>query len=122
MECLKNLREIGFQTGCGLMVGSPYQTAEAIVKDLRFMKEFNPHMVGIGPFLSHKAVSYTHLADTGEREDRGKGIRLSAGMPGCHDYEPPSRTDPSGRTAAVEGTDAGTGRGSGEEGRCGGAD
>lgn len=58
MECLKNLREIGFQTGCGLMVGSPYQTAEAIVKDLRFMKEFNPHMVGIGPFLSHKDTPF----------------------------------------------------------------
>lgn len=54
MECLKNLKEIGFQTGCGFMVGSPYQTNENIVEDLRFIKEFEPHMVGIGPFISHK--------------------------------------------------------------------
>lgn len=58
MECLRNLREIGYQTGCGMMVGSPYQTPEAIVKDLRFIKEFRPHMVGIGPFLSHKDTPF----------------------------------------------------------------
>lgn len=53
MNCLKSLREIGYQTGCGFMVGSPGQTADNLVKDLRFIKEFQPHMVGIGPFLSH---------------------------------------------------------------------
>jgi len=53
MECLNNLKSIGFQTGCGFMVGSPYQTAEHIVRDLRFIKNFKPHMVGIGPFISH---------------------------------------------------------------------
>lgn len=53
MECLKNLKEIGFQTGAGLMVGSPYQTKEHLVKDLLFLKEFKPQMVGIGPFIPH---------------------------------------------------------------------
>ena len=47
MAALKDLKEIGYQTGCGFMVGSPYQTASMIVKDLRFMKEFCPHMIGI---------------------------------------------------------------------------
>lgn len=61
MECLRNLREIGYQTGCGIMVGSPYQTMEAIAKDLRFMKEFKPHMVGIGPFLSHKDTPFKEM-------------------------------------------------------------
>ena len=51
--CQKNLREIGFQTGCGIMVGSPYQTYEHIYQDLKYMKEFQPHMIGIGPFLPH---------------------------------------------------------------------
>lgn len=51
VECLKNLKEIGFQTGCGFLVGSPYQTTECIVKDLLFLQEFRPHMVGIGPFI-----------------------------------------------------------------------
>lgn len=58
MAALKDLKEIGYQTGCGFMVGSPYQTASMIVKDLRFMKEFGPHMIGIGPFLSHKDTPF----------------------------------------------------------------
>lgn len=54
MECLKNLKKIGFQTGCGIMVGSPYQTSGHIAKDLKFIEEFSPEMCGIGPFLPHK--------------------------------------------------------------------
>lgn len=46
-KCLYNLKEIGFQTGAGFMVGSPYQTDEFIVEDLLFLKELNPQMVGI---------------------------------------------------------------------------
>lgn len=51
MNCLQNLKEIGYQVGCGFMVGSPYQTYETLYKDLIFIKEFRPHMVGIGPFI-----------------------------------------------------------------------
>lgn len=51
MECLRNLKEIGFQTGCGMMIGSPYQTAENLANDMLFLEEFKPHMIGIGPFL-----------------------------------------------------------------------
>ncbi len=54
MECLKNLKEIGFQTGCGFMVGAPYQTTRHIAKDLKFIEEFKPDMCGIGPFIPHK--------------------------------------------------------------------
>ena len=53
MRCLKTLKKLGFQTGCGFMVGSPYQTVDNIVADLRFIKEFEPQMVGIGPFIPH---------------------------------------------------------------------
>ena len=58
MECLYSLKEIGFQVGCGFMVGSPYQTTESIIKDLKFIKELNPHMVGIGPFVPHNATPF----------------------------------------------------------------
>lgn len=51
MNCLRNLKEIGFQTGCGFMVGSPYQTAENLALDLKFIEEFKPDMCGIGPFI-----------------------------------------------------------------------
>ena len=57
-KCLFDLKEIGFQTGCGFMVGSPYQTPETIVDDLLFIKELSPHMVGIGPFVPHKDTPF----------------------------------------------------------------
>lgn len=52
-DCLWNLKELGYQVGSGFMVGSPYQTKECIVKDLRFLEELQPDMIGIGPFLPH---------------------------------------------------------------------
>lgn len=52
-RCLSDLKEIGFQTGCGFMVGSPFQTAENLAEDLIYINELQPHMVGIGPFIPH---------------------------------------------------------------------
>lgn len=52
MDCLQALKEIGYQVGCGFMVGSPYQTVETLYQDLMFIRSFQPHMVGIGPFVS----------------------------------------------------------------------
>lgn len=53
MRCLADLKELGFQTGCGFMVGSPYQTAENLAEDLLYIYNLKPHMVGIGPFVPH---------------------------------------------------------------------
>ena len=61
MRCLFDLKEIGFQTGCGFMVGSPYQTAETIADDLLFIRELNPHMVGLGPFIPHKDTPFGNM-------------------------------------------------------------
>ncbi|MGX8680937.1 MAG: [FeFe] hydrogenase H-cluster radical SAM maturase HydE, partial [bacterium] len=58
MQCLRDLRDIGYQVGCGMMVGSPYQTTQHLVKDLRFLQEFKPEMVGIGPFIPHRDTEY----------------------------------------------------------------
>lgn len=52
-KCLENLKDIGYQTGCGIMVGAPYQTTEHIAEDLEYMYRLNPQMVGIGPFIPH---------------------------------------------------------------------
>ncbi len=57
-KCLFDLKEIGFQVGAGFMVGSPFQTMENIIKDLRFIKELEPHMIGIGPFLTNKDTPF----------------------------------------------------------------
>jgi len=53
-ECLKNLKDIGYQNGAGFMVGSPTQTNDDLVDDLFFLKDLNPHMVGVGPYICHE--------------------------------------------------------------------
>ena len=68
MRCLFDLKEIGFQTGCGFMVGSPYQTTECLVKDMLFIAAFQPEMIGIGPFLPHKDTPFAGFAP-GSAED-----------------------------------------------------
>lgn len=57
-RCLYDLKEIGFQVGCGFMVGSPFQTTDCLVEDLMFVKELRPHMVGIGPFIPHHETPF----------------------------------------------------------------
>lgn len=63
IRCLYDLKGIGYQVGCGFMVGSPYQTSQTLAKDLKFIEEFSPDMCGIGPFIPHKdTVFYDHSA------------------------------------------------------------
>ena len=59
-KCLWDLKEIGYQIGTGFMVGSPFQTAENLADDLLFLKELNPQMVGIGPFIPHHDTRFSH--------------------------------------------------------------
>lgn len=58
MRCLRDLKDIGYQVGCGFMVGAPFQTPEMLLKDLRFLQAFQPHMVGIGPFIPHRDTPF----------------------------------------------------------------
>ena len=58
ISCLEELKEIGYQVGCGFMVGSPYQTSLSLAKDLKFIEEFQPDMCGIGPFIPHKDTEF----------------------------------------------------------------
>lgn len=57
-KCLYDLKEIGYQVGAGFMVGSPFQTLDTIYEDLQFIRELEPHMVGIGPFIPHKDTPF----------------------------------------------------------------
>ncbi|WP_206460198.1 [FeFe] hydrogenase H-cluster radical SAM maturase HydE [Anaerovorax sp. IOR16] len=59
-QCLLDLMDIGFQTGTGFMVGSPYQTTQTLVEDLQFIYKLQPHMVGIGPFLPHHDTPFAN--------------------------------------------------------------
>ena len=58
MEFLRMLREIGYQVGCGFMVGSPGQTEKELAKDLKFIETFRPDMCGIGPFIPHRDTPF----------------------------------------------------------------
>lgn len=53
LQCLQDLKDIGYQTGTGIMVGSPGQTVENIIEDILFIERLRPEMIGIGPFLPH---------------------------------------------------------------------
>lgn len=57
-DCLFNLKEIGYQVGSGFMVGSPYQTTENLVEDLRFLQKLSPDMIGIGPYVTHAQTPF----------------------------------------------------------------
>lgn len=61
LRCLYTLKELGFQTGCGFMVGSPYQTIENLADDLEFIRSFEPEMVGIGPFIAHHSTPFCNM-------------------------------------------------------------
>ena len=61
-QCLWDLKKVGYQVGTGFMVGSPFQTAEHLADDMMFIKELNPQMVGIGPFVPHHDTPFGNEA------------------------------------------------------------
>ncbi|MCL2105763.1 MAG: [FeFe] hydrogenase H-cluster radical SAM maturase HydE [Oscillospiraceae bacterium] len=70
LDCLRSLKEIGYQVGCGFMVGTPGQSVGCLLDDLEFLAAFRPHMVGIGPFIPHQDTPFA-------REPRGSlGLTL----------------------------------------------
>ena len=58
IKCLEELKKLGYQTGAGFMVGSPFQTDEMLANELIFLKKLNPQMVGIGPFVPHSGTPF----------------------------------------------------------------
>ncbi len=69
MRCLRDLKDLGYQTGCGIMVGTPGQSPATLAQDFLFMQEFQPEMAGIGPFLPH--------GDTPFREETPGSVALT---------------------------------------------
>ena len=60
-QCLRNLKDIGYQVGCGFMVGSPYQTPVNLAEDLHFLAKLQPQMIGIGPYVPHKETPFAKM-------------------------------------------------------------
>lgn len=60
-RCLFDLKEIGYQVGSGFMVGSPYQTPQHLLSDLRFLQRLQPDMIGIGPYITHEHTPFKDM-------------------------------------------------------------
>jgi len=58
MRCLRDLKELGYQTGAGIMVGTPGQTPDTIATDMLYMRELEPEMIGLGPFIPHRETPF----------------------------------------------------------------
>ena len=86
LQCLADLKDIGYQTGTGIMVGSPGQTVEHIIEDILFIEKLQPEMIGIGPFLPHHDTPFAQYpSGTVERttlvpDGRERGILAGANV------------------------------------------
>lgn len=63
LACIAALKRLGYQTGTGIMVGSPRQTVDNIVEDLLYIQELEPEMIGIGPFIHHNDTPLRDMPD-----------------------------------------------------------
>lgn len=77
MECLRNLKEIGYETGAGMMIGSPYQTYGHLLSDLRFLEKFQPDMVGVGPFIKADNTPFSGFTNMDLTPTDEASIRLT---------------------------------------------
>lgn len=62
IKCLEDLKSIGYQTGCGAMIGAPFQTAQTLAEDMYYMASFKPQMIGMGPFIPHHQTPFSQFA------------------------------------------------------------
>jgi len=61
MECLENLKKIGYQVGTGVMIGLPSQSLKNLADDIMFFKNIDIDMIGMGPFIP---ASHTPMYDS----------------------------------------------------------
>ena len=57
-NCLRSLKRLGYQTGAGMMIGSPGSSYRTLAEDMLFLQELRPQMVGIGPFIPHHGTPF----------------------------------------------------------------
>ncbi|KAF0224587.1 MAG: biotin synthetase [Erysipelotrichaceae bacterium] len=58
MQCLQDLKDIGYWVGAGFLINPPFQKNADLVEDLMFIQRFQPHMCGIGPFIPHPDTKF----------------------------------------------------------------
>lgn len=81
VECLKSLREIGYQVGTGVMMGLPYQTYESMANDVLFFKEIDIDMIGMGPYIVHHDTPLNNTVDNSPEANKRRftlGLKMIA--------------------------------------------
>ena len=58
LSCLREIQQLGYRTGLGMMVGSPFQTTDDLIADIRLIESFKPQMIGLGPFIPHRDTPF----------------------------------------------------------------
>lgn len=64
LDCLESLKDLGYQTGTGVMIGLPFQTIDDLAGDLLFMNDFNIDMCGMGPYIEHEDTPLIEYSGT----------------------------------------------------------
>lgn len=91
LRCMDWLKAIGYQTGTGIMVGSPYQSTDNIIEDIQYIRSLRPEMIGLGPFIPHRDTRFagwyreTAFQDANGNGDNTDGMTGNAGRNGRED-------------------------------------
>lgn len=62
MHCLNEIRDVGFRTGCGFLMGLPGQTQKDLSRELKFLEEFQPDCVELVCLADEPALKETMIA------------------------------------------------------------
>lgn len=60
LKALQDLKQIGFQTGSGFLIGLPGTLDSDYVTEFELLKRLQPEMIGVGPFIPHHATPFAH--------------------------------------------------------------
>lgn len=58
LKAIYDLKELGYQVGTGFMVAAPFTNHESHIKDIKLIREIDPAMIGIGPFIPSKGTRF----------------------------------------------------------------
>jgi len=75
VDCLRSLKEIGYQVGTGVMIGLPHQTAWDLARDVDFFREMDIDMIGMGPYVLHGRTPLACEVDNSEMARRSRFVR-----------------------------------------------
>ena len=80
VNCLDNLKKLGFELGSGCLVGLPEQSNESLANDILFFEDIKADMIGIGPFIPHEQTPLwvENESDFEKSEKFEKALRVMA--------------------------------------------